>query len=184
MYSIYKITNLDNSRTYIGMTEHPVKNRFKKHISELRRGVHVNKEMQADWDEGHTLTVSKQAWRKEKSNAKALETKLMNLEVMPYNIAKGNDGDLKGLRTDKFNNNSRPYVYSEVKKLIGLPQQLAMDHFNISQVMVSLIQNGHRVTVDPQTSFKDTFSCFLTQVKAANAAPSNMIAMYREAANV
>lgn len=42
MFSTYKTTNRDTSRTYIGMTEDRVAKQFRRHISELRTGNHSN----------------------------------------------------------------------------------------------------------------------------------------------
>lgn len=182
MYNIYKITNLTNGRTYIGMTSLLVKVRFKKHTSELHRGVHCNTSLQLDWKAGHDFIATKITHRKNKSVAKALETKLMNAEPNPYNIARGNPGDLSGLISYKFTGLSRAYAYAEIKAMAGMPQQMVMDLFNIGQPMVSMIQNGHRIAEEPQTSFKREFCCYLTVVKTDNPAHSEILAMYKETA--
>jgi predicted GIY-YIG superfamily endonuclease len=48
MFTIYKIIYLDNNRTYIGMTGDDLKNRYSKHVRQMRSNTHYNAEMQAD----------------------------------------------------------------------------------------------------------------------------------------
>lgn len=49
MTGIYKITNLINKKMYIGKAEN-IKNRWNKHLTELRNNKHNNKHLQASWN--------------------------------------------------------------------------------------------------------------------------------------
>lgn len=44
---IYKITNLTNGKVYVGQSQN-IFMRRKQHFTQLRRGVHENKQMQED----------------------------------------------------------------------------------------------------------------------------------------
>lgn len=46
---IYKITNLTNGKVYVGQSQN-IFMRRKQHFTQLRRGVHENKQMQEDWN--------------------------------------------------------------------------------------------------------------------------------------
>jgi predicted GIY-YIG superfamily endonuclease len=182
MYNIYRITNRSNGRTYIGMTKGTVAARFDRHINHLHRGVHCNDQMQRDWHFGfNELVVERIARRTDKEAAKKLETKLMNAEPNPYNIAKGNKGDMAG-RTRKIRPFARPYVYAEVIALKAFPQAWIMENFDIGQPMISMIQNGHRTAPEPQTSFKEVPCDPYTIVEAWNPARAECAAIYAEAA--
>lgn len=180
MYSIYKITNRDTGRTYIGMTEKPVEFRFRKHIRGLRAGEHVNDHMQADWNLGHSFVVVKLASRKHKDVAKRLETQLMNLEDNPYNIAMGNPGDMVGYQAHRFTDENRPYMYAEINRMRQEKSADVRKRFNISAPMVSMIQTGMRTAPEPQTSFADVFFCDQTQVRVENPPASGFLRLYRE----
>lgn len=183
MFTIYKIINLDNNRTYIGMTGDELKNRYSKHVRQMRSNTHFNADMQADWNDGHSFIVTKLTWRKDKAAAKALETKLMNLELQPYNVAMGNPGCMSGRMGNKFNDNNRSYMYQEIIALRGTPAVDLHKRFNISLSMISMIQMGHRVTTDPQTSFADVLFCDKTEVCVNNPAASEILSAYKELAN-
>lgn len=47
---IYYILNTRNNKMYIGRTRY-LYTRMNDHINMLNRGVHINREMQADWDQ-------------------------------------------------------------------------------------------------------------------------------------
>ncbi len=53
-FTIYKIENQQNGRVYIGCTEKGER-RIKQHFSELNRGKHKSKTMQADFNNGDTF---------------------------------------------------------------------------------------------------------------------------------
>lgn len=53
-FTIYKIENQQNGRVYVGCTEKGER-RIKQHFSELKRGKHKSKIMQADFDNGDTF---------------------------------------------------------------------------------------------------------------------------------
>lgn len=182
MYNIYKIVNIDNGRSYIGMTSGIVKDRYKKHVRHLRNGTHCNTNLQGDWDRGHRFIVAKITYRKHKEVAKALETKLMNEIEGTYNIAKGNPGDLAGRLMWKFREGNRAHIYAEINAMKGEPQRLIMKRFNISQPMVSMILSGFRTAPQPNTSFANVFCCDLTAAHVLNPANSEFFAMYAEAA--
>jgi hypothetical protein len=182
-YQVYKITNHSNGRTYIGMTQTPFQHRFSRHINALTAGCHVNDLKQSDWNNGdRDFSVELMAVRGNKVAAKALETELMNLEDDPYNIAKGNPGDLNSRIGFKFNVNNRSYVYAEIISLKGVPQGALTQIYGIGQPMVSMIQNGHRTAPLPQTTFADCMSDSRVTVQAANPTPSNVLAIYKEQA--
>lgn len=46
---IYKITNLTNGKIYIGQSQN-IFMRKKQHFTQLRNGVHENRQMQEDWN--------------------------------------------------------------------------------------------------------------------------------------
>lgn len=49
MIGIYRITNLKNSKNYIGQSTN-IERRFKYHIYNLKRGSHIITELQNDWN--------------------------------------------------------------------------------------------------------------------------------------
>lgn len=183
MYTIYKIINLENGRTYIGMTKNTTKYRFAKHVQRLRKNTHFNSFMQADWNLGHDFIIVKLANRKHKESAKALETKLMNLEPIPYNIAMGNKGDMIGYTGAKFTDNNRSYMYAEISALTGVSARSMAERFNVGEPMISMIRNGHRVTVMPLTSFIGVFFCDKTKTQVDTPARSEFLQLYKEALN-
>jgi hypothetical protein len=183
MYTIYKIINLENNRTYVGMTKHTTTYRFAKHVQRLRKNTHFNSFMQADWNLGHDFIIVKLANRKHKESAKALETKLMNLEPIPYNIAMGNKGDMAGYIGAKFTDNNRSYMYAEISALIGVSAQHLSTRFKVGESMISMIRNGHRITLMPGTSFADVFFCDKTETKVEAPAHSGFLQLYKEVLN-
>lgn len=52
---IYKITNLNNGKVYIGQSS-KLNSRIKQHFSALKKGEHQSKSMQSDWNEGNQLS--------------------------------------------------------------------------------------------------------------------------------
>lgn len=46
---IYKIENILNSKVYIGKSQ-AIKDRWKQHKDDLNRGVHINSDLQFDWN--------------------------------------------------------------------------------------------------------------------------------------
>jgi group I intron endonuclease len=49
-YIIYKITNITNSKVYIGLTCKSLEERIGRHVKELQKGRHANKYLQHAWD--------------------------------------------------------------------------------------------------------------------------------------
>lgn len=47
---VYRITNLENGKIYIGGTVDKIKQRFAAHFSEARRGQHINPHFQSAWN--------------------------------------------------------------------------------------------------------------------------------------
>lgn len=50
IFNYYQITNLVNGRAYIGITELPIEERYKKHVQLLEKHTHPNYHLQPDWD--------------------------------------------------------------------------------------------------------------------------------------
>jgi hypothetical protein len=177
MFNIYKITNRDTGRVYIGMTEKTIHARFRRHMLRLRDGSHVNIHLQADFNRGHSFIITKITHRKHK-HAKSLETKLMNEIENTYNIARGNPGDMAGYLAYRFTDANRSYMYAEIIDMRDKPGKEVRPRFNISQPMVSMIQLGHRKAGPPQTTFRDVFFCDQTEVKVAVPPVSNFLRVY------
>lgn len=157
-YHLYRITNKNTGRTYIGLTQGPVAVRFGRHMSRLASRTHHSEAMQLDYDAGHAFEVESVASLSGKDVAMAAEMQLAQSEPEPYNVKTGRRGDMSHVLSTsrKFNKN---YIYPEVIALRGkLKQDAIAKRYGISQSMVTLIQNGHR-TADhvPETSFAEVF---------------------------
>lgn len=182
LFALYRITNISTGRAYIGMTN-DLKRRIARHHSELRSGVHVNVHMQKDWNEGHTdLEYEVVHTEKNVVMARFLETELMNAETNPYNIRKGNPGDMLET-TQHFTYSYRAYLYKEVADLyVRYDYTVARirELFKISQPLVSMIVTGKRQTTAPQTSFGTVFSCETTAARVEKPKKSKMMSFYKE----
>ena len=179
MFTIYRITNQANGRTYVGMTEKPLAHRFIQHKRMLDRGTHTNDRLQADYSTGRCqLAIEALARRKTKTAAMLKELEFINNEPKPYNIRTGNRGDFIGRMTSP--RTARPYVYAEIIALRGKANsETLMNRFGFGKPMISMIQNGHRTAPAPETSFADVFCDVETKVGAINT--GSMKAFYQAA---
>lgn len=181
-YTIYRITNQDTGRTYIGMTRRDIAIRFGDHRRALRRGTHINEWLQKDWDAGNrALTVTVVTTAPDHETAKKIETRLINLQDNAYNIAKGKPGSLVGYLRHAFRNNGRAYIYAEIEAQRGRPTRELRDKYGCSQPLVSMIWNGHRTAPTPLTSFADVFIDDDTCVQHIKPKRSRFINLYQGA---
>lgn len=92
-YTLYSIKCVQNDREYIGVTQN-AKRRFRAHRSSLRRGTHVNKELQSDYNlmglEAFEFTKIRTLLPQQ--TALRLEKRLTRELVNTYNISEGGRG--------------------------------------------------------------------------------------------
>lgn len=102
---IYKITNLNNGKIYIGSSK-DIKQRFRKHLSELRSGKHSNYHLQAAWDKYGEDNFVFEIIEEREENIRILEAKFieqtncLNREF-GYNIALTTECPMEGRRHTK-----------------------------------------------------------------------------------
>lgn len=186
MYIVYKITNKDTGRAYIGMTSWSAKDRLTRHIYLLRQGSHPNMHLTQDWQLGNTTLAIKTVARYEnKADALAHETRLTQRQRNPYNIKTGRPGAMKGYAKHRFKN-GRAYLYSEIVELHrthSLRELIA--RYGCGGPMISMIGHGHRYTREaPQTSFDDVYFDDETTVMARRVARSQLKKVYAGASRV
>lgn len=178
IYTLYKVTNRKNGRTYYGCTSWG-KGRIMRHERDLGRGVHANHEMQQDWNDGNfefsyeilgTTTCY--------AEAREFEEERMNEDPLSYNMLCCKHG-----RSTKqaLNKNNRNYVLAEVQKRFGNPTYTVArlhDIYEISVALISGLRNGKTTFKEPQTSFRDVFVSEDTKVMVSNPLPSYFLQNY------
>lgn len=180
MYNVYKITNHDTGRAYIGMTSLPTNKRLVRHLYLLRTGTHPNTHLTEDWALGNTsLTIKKIASYETKAEAKDHETRLIQRQKNPYNVRTGLPGAMKGYTRPVFKN-ARAYLYSEIAELHSTHSlRELIERYGCGGPMISMIGHGHRFADAPETSFDDVFFDEATKVMVKRPAKSSMKAFYK-----
>lgn len=184
-YLVYKILNKRNNRAYIGVTGQHLHERIGRHRNDLSRGVHVNKEMQEDYNNKNWERAFEQlASFPTKAEALAYETEMVALEVNPYNNAK-NENSAGNARS--YSIKAKDYVYCEAAVLIfdfEYTTRQVVASVGISPATINKIRHDKiMLSGREMTSFQWTMSCGLTTLFTQTPANSEFYNMYYEVAN-
>lgn len=181
MYTIYRLINEDTGRNYIGMTSKPLSERLDRHLWALRRDDHPTDDLQQDWNAGHQALSIQQVRRcATKEQAMKAEIRAINAEISPYNIRRGNPGDLIGRLAPVTPPQLRPYVYAEIASQRTATSAYLTAKYGYSAAMISMIRSGVRTATRPGTGFGDVLTDDATRLDAS--APSRFRAHYARAA--